>query len=141
MLAQAQYLLIKANLLANVRHKLLVLNVPLLEEALVVLDFQVEVTVDLLEVAAAEQSLDKFCSVPYDCVLLLEDGRLVESPGEAIQLLNNHLQLLVGYKLLSILHYIEPIRRQLPIATHFIHCLQQLILVLLGLCVDALAHE
>ena len=38
-LAQAQYLLIKANLLANVRHKLLVLNVPLLEEALVVLDF------------------------------------------------------------------------------------------------------
>ena len=65
--------------------------------------------IDFLEVATAKQSLDQLGTVAYDCVFLLENGRFVESSCEAIKLLNNFLQLLIGYKLLPILVNMEAI--------------------------------
>ena len=78
MLAEPQDLLIYAYLLSDIRHELLVLRVALLEESLVVFDFQIQIVVYILKVASTQNAFDKFGAMPHYSFLLLKHRRLVE---------------------------------------------------------------
>lgn len=81
-------LLVQYYLFSDIRHKLLILLVSLLEKALVILDFLVDVPVDIREVPSAQNPFDKLGSMFYHGIFLFDHTILFKFILKALKVMN-----------------------------------------------------